>query len=349
MAVYTTIDDAGSYFNPKIYTGNGTAIGSGGNALTGVGFQPDFTWIKNRGVADFYVLTDAVRGVTNYMKSNINDAEVTNVESLTGFDADGFTVGDMNEVNTNTEAFVAWNWKAGTTSGIAGSPSITPTGYSFNATSGFSIITYDGTGSAATLPHGLGVAPKVVIVKRTDAANDWMVYHEKVGATEFLRLDNNQAESTSSTAWNDTAPTSTLFSIGTRNEVNNSSGNYVAYCFASKQGYSKFGSYTGNGDADGTFVYTGFRPAYVSIKKTSDTGDWYTYDDKRLGYNTDNNALYLDLTNAESTSEDIDILSNGFKLRGTNTEINGSGGTLIYMAFAESPFVNSNGVPTNAM
>ena len=350
MAVYTTIDDAGSYFNPKIYTGNGTAIGSGGNALTGVGFQPDFTWIKNRDVTDFHVLTDAVRGVTKYIKSNNNDAEVTNAESLTGFDADGFTVGDMNEVNTNTEAFVAWNWKAGTTSGIAGSPSITPTSYSFNATSGFSTITYDGTGSAATLPHGLGVAPKAVIVKRLDVATDWQVYHETVGATEYLRLDDNMAPATSSTVWNDTAPTSTLFSIGTASEVNNSSGNYVAYCFAGKQGYSKFDGYTGNGDVDGAFIYTGFRPAMFIVKETSGTQGWTMIDNKRSPFNPTDGTLHPSGTAAEDTSSDffVDLLSNGFKIRDTDTVFNGDGQTYVYFAWAESPLVNSKGVPTNA-
>jgi hypothetical protein len=342
---YTAIDDPEAHFQAKLYTGNDSTQSITFDGSTDM--QPDLIWIKSRTNGASHVLTDAVRGVNSQLYSEGNWAAGTYTNMVTAFGSDGWTMGSNAQVN-GAQNYVAWCWKAGTTSGIAGSPSITPTSYSFNATSGCSIIKYDGTGSAATLPHGLGVAPKVVIVKRTDDANDWLVYHEKVDATEFLRLDNNQAETTSSTAWNDTAPTSTLFSIGDRNEVNNSSGNYVAYCFAEKQGYSKFGSYTGNGSTSGPMIWLGFRPAYVMIKKTNSTGNWCIYDNRREGYNPDNDELYADLTNSLGDVEYVDILSNGFKLTSTTSATNNSGDTYVYFAFAHSPFVNSNGVPTNA-
>jgi hypothetical protein len=342
MAVYTTIDDAGSFYSTKIYTGTGSS-----NAQTGVGFQPDFTWIKNRDVADFHVLTDSVRGATKYLICDANTTETTNTESLKSFDSDGFTVGTQNEVNTNTEDFVAWNWKAGTTTGIAGSPSITPSSYSFNATSGFSAIAYTGTGSVATLPHGLGVAPAVIITKRLDATNGWAVYHQSLGNTQYLGLDETTGATTSTDFWNDTSPTSTLFTVATNGDVNASSGTYIAYCFAEIKGYSKFGSYIGNGNADGAFVYTGFRPAFFMLKKSSgpDQG-WLIVDDKR-GYNTSNDKMYADSTAAETLKANS-LLSNGWKVEEASDTYNETGATYIYAAFAEAPFVNSSGVPVNA-
>ena len=342
---YTAIDDPEAHFQAKLYTGNDSTQSITFDGSTDM--QPDLIWIKSRTNGASHVLTDAVRGVNSQLYSEGNWAAGTYTNMVTAFGSDGWTMGSNAQVN-GAQNYVAWCWKAGTTSGIAGSPSITPTSYSFNATSGCSIIAYDGTGVAATLPHGLGVAPKAVFVKRLDTGGDWLVYHEKVEATEYLRLDNNQAETTSSTAWNDTAPTSTLFSIGDRNEVNNSSGNYVAYCFAEKQGYSKFGSYTGNGSTSGPMIWLGFRPAYVMIKKTNSTGNWCIYDNRREGYNPDNDELYADLTNSLGDVEYVDILSNGFKLTSTTSATNNSGDTYVYFAFAHSPFVNSNGVPTNA-
>ena len=343
MAVYTTIDDAEAYFQTKLYAGNSSTQSITFDGSTDM--QPDLIWIKSRTNGASHIITDAVRGVNSQLYTEGNWAAGSATDYITAFDADGFSLDADFQVN-GPQNYVGWCWKGGTTSGIAGSPSITPTSYSFNATSGCSIIKYDGTGSNATLPHGLGVAPKVVIVKRTDDANDWLVYHEKVGATKYMRLDSNQAETTSSTAWNDTAPTSTLFSIGTRNEVNNSSGTYMAYCFASKQGYSKFGSYEGNGNADGTFVYTGFRPAFVMTKSIDSTSDWYIFDNKREGYNVDNDALLANETTLEATADQIDLLSNGFKLS-SSTDPNVAE-TYIYIAFTKAPFVNSNGVPCNA-
>ena len=344
MAVFTAIDDAGSYFNTKLYTGTGSS-----NAQTGVGFQPDFTWIKNRDAADFHVLTDAVRGVTNYLVSDDTDAETTNAESLTGFDSDGFTVGTMNEVNTNTEAFVAWNWKANGAGSANTDGSISTTSTSVNTTAGFSISTYTGTGSSATIGHGLGVAPKVVMIKDLSAIKDWAVYHEGIGNTKYLELNTTDSEGTASNAWDDTSPTSSVVSIGSRDTLNTSDDNYIAYCFAEKQGYSKIGTYTGNGNADGTFVYTGFRPAFFLFKKSSSgSNNWGIFDNKRNTFNLVDTGLKPDANEAEYTTNGCDFLSNGVKMRSTGGDNNADGDTYIYMAFAESPFVNSNGVPTNA-
>tara|TARA_R110002020_G_scaffold173602_1_gene364506 strand:- start:318 stop:1352 length:1035 start_codon:yes stop_codon:yes gene_type:complete len=343
MAVYTTIDDAGAFFEIILYTGTGSSLG-----VTGAGFEPAFTWIKNRADGDFHVLTDAVRGATKYIKSDTTTAETTDAESLKSFDSDGFTVGTQNEVNTNTETYVGWNWKAGTTTGIAGSPSITPASYSFNATSGFSVIKYVGNSTGgATLPHGLGVAPQVIIVKNlTTAGTNWGVYSEAIGATKYLVLDTDAVVDTATSLWNDTAATSTLFSIGTSSIVNTNTDSYVAYCFTEITGYSRFGSYEGNGNVNGTYVYTGFRPAFLMCKAVDSSGGWYMFDDKRAGYNVDNDTILANTTAGDEGTDKIDILSNGFKLRhATDPNV---AETYIYMAFANSPFVNSNGAPANA-
>ena len=332
------------YFNTKLYTGTGSS-----NAVTGVGFQPDFTWIKNRNVTDFHVLTDAARGVTKYLKANDTTAETTNAESLKTFDSYGFTVGTMNEVNTNTENFASWNWKAGTTSGLTGG-TITPSAYSINTTSGFSAIAYTGTTTGGeTIPHGLGVAPDMVIVKKLSTTSDWKVYHSGVDATApqdyALTLNTTAARDDSVGPWYDTAPTSTLVTLGTDN--NSDSVTYIAYCFASIKGYSKLGAYTGNGNADGSFVYTGFRPSFVMVKKTAGES-WAIIDDKRLGYNVANYQLFANATSIDTTETRADIVSNGFKVRTTNGEYNTDTGTYVYAAFAEFPIVSSNDVPVVA-
>ena len=338
---YTAIDDAGIFFNTKLYTGTGAS-----NALTGVGFQPDFTWIKNIDAADFHVLTDAVRGATKYIMSDVTDAETTNAESLKSFDSDGFTVGTMNEVNTNTEAFVAWCWKANGAGSSNTDGSITST-VSANTTAGFSIVKWTGDDSTATIGHGLGAVPKMIITKRYDYEGNWFTYHHSLGNTKYILLEATDAEATSSNAWDDTSPTSSVFTKASANNID--TGTYIAYCFAEKQGFSKFGTYTGNGDADGPFVYTGFRPAYVMSKKTT-SDPWRIMDTTRSTYNVAQNRLRADSSDAEVTasSQDKDFLSNGFKIRNTDGGYNGSGSTYLYMAFAEASFVNSNGVPCNA-
>jgi len=350
MAVYTTIDDAGSFFSPKLYTGDGST-----QAITGVGFQPDMVWGKQRtdAGANWFVF-DAVRGATKFIESDTNAVESTEATSLTAFDADGFSLGAFAQSNENLKTMVSWNWKMGTTSGIGGSPSTTPTAYSFNATAGQSAIQYTGTsvaggGPTATLPHGLGVAPAFIILKNyTAASRDWYVYHQYLGNTQRIYLNQNTAATTSSTAWNDTSPTSTLFTVGTNEAVNENTSNLIAYCFAEKQGYSKFSSYTGNGNADGPMIYTGFRPAWILTKKTTATVDWWVFDDKRIGYNPNQYRLLANTSSAETSVGYVDFLSNGFKWRSSDGDINGSGDVFVYAAFAESPFVNSEGVPTNA-
>ena len=338
MAAYISFQPKDDYNTTK-YTGTGAS-----NAQTGIGFQPDFTWIKNRDTdGDFYVMTDAGRGATKYLQCDDTDVEATNAESLKSFDSDGFTVGTMNEVNTNTENYISWNWKAATTSGIAGSPSITPTSYSFNATSGFSIIKYTGNGtSGATIPHGLGVAPDMVITKNLDVAEGWPVYHTSLGATQFMKLNVNTAVGTGTGYWNDTAPSATLVTLGNDGGVNQDTKNMVAYCFANKKGYSKFGSFRGNGDNDGTFIYTGFRPAFVMIKSVN-LNNWIVWDNKR-DFNRKNYNLFLSNDFNEDEKANM-LLSNGFKCGVSDGDTNENGAQLVYAAFAESPIVSSNNVP----
>ena len=341
---YTTIDNPGSFFNTVLYTGNAS-----GQSITGVGFQPDWLWIKSRSAAYQHSLRDVIRGSTKTLRSNGTNAEQTQSDSVTSFDSDGFTLGadSSSFVNQDGATYVGWNWKAGGSASSNGDGSISST-VSVNTTAGFSIVSYTGTGSAATVGHGLGVAPKLIIIKNRSSSESWRVYHNVLGATKEIYLDLTASAGTSSSSFNDTEPTSSVFSVGTGNGTNKSSENLIAYCFAEKKGYSKFGSYTGNGNDDGTFVYTGFKPAFIIIKPSSKVEEWTLLDNKRLGFNVDNNYVYPNQNYTEGTNNRLDILSNGFKLRDDTGETNTSGATMIYIAFAESPFVNSNGVPTNA-
>lgn len=336
------------YFSTKLYTGTGSEL-----AVTGVGFQPDFTWLKVRNVTGHHQVWDAARGVTKVIYPSQNDPEGTVAQSLKTFDSDGFTLGTGSYVNTNTNTYASYNWKAGTTSGIAtnGSTTITPSSYSFDQTRGISIIKYAGNNtSGAKVAHGLGVVPQCALFKVTSAADDWSVYHQVMGNTKYLELNNTQAETTSTDRWNDTDPDSVNFTLGNAGGVN-ASQDYIAYCFAGIKGYSKFGSFTGNANADGPFVYTGFRPAFVMIKNTSAVEAWNVWNDKTStsGKNVADKNLQPNATTAEQTSitgvKEIDLVSNGFKVRGSNTELNGSGNTLIYAAFAEFPIVSSNDTP----
>jgi len=338
---YTTIKKPSDYFNTKVYTGTGSSL-----ALTGVGFQPDWTWIKRRNGTAYHWLIDAVRGSTKAIYSNGTEAEQTQSQGITSFDSDGFTLGTNSDVNGSSDTYASWNWLGanGTASNTDGS--ITST-VSANTTSGFSIVSYTGTGANATVGHGLGVAPKMIIVKDRSAAKNWTVYHIGVGNDKDILLDVTNTENTS-TAWNNTTPTSSVFSIGTLGNVNTSSNNYIAYCFADVQGYSKFGSYTGNGNADGTFVYTGFKPAWILIKHsgggTAGGESWNLQDVKRSTYNPSIISLFPNTTDADNstTNNSLDILSNGFKVRTVDNRLNNSGATYIYMAFAEEPLVGDN-------
>ena len=356
---YTAIDDPSAYFKVQLYTGDGSVDHAITFDDTDTDMQPDMRWIKSRSAAENHYIADSVRGdsgaASGYyrLNPNTNAAEYGGAgnEYVGAIGSDGFTVGSNDQVNTNTETYVSWNWKGGTTSGIAtdGNETLTIGGYSFNQTSGFSIIKYTGTtGATDKFSHGLGVVPQMIIIKSLAGATDWLVYHHQNTAapeTEWLLLNGTDATSDDATMWYDTAPTAYNVTLGTGSQ-GNAASSYIAYCFAEKQGYSKFGSYEGNGDADGTFVYTGFRPAFVMCKSIDSTSSWHMFDNKREGYNVDNDALVTEDTTVEATTDMIYLLSNGFKLRIT-TDPNVAE-TYIYMAFAEAPFVNSNGVPCNA-
>jgi len=338
---YTTINKSTDYFNTKLHTGNGAE-----QAITGVGFQPDWTWIKKRNNTAVHYLFDAVRGATYFLNSDQTYTNQDNAQSLKSFDSDGFTLGTMAGANNSSDTFVSWNWKANGAGSANTDGSINTTATSVNTTAGFSISKYTGTGSNATVGHGLGVAPSIVLCKNLSASGNWIMYHSTQGATKYMVLNATDAVATATSAWNDTAPTSSVFSVGTGSTVNGSGNNLIAYCFAEKTGFSKFGSYTGNANANGPFIYTGFKPAFVLHKRTDSTSDWDLFDNKRVGYNVDNRILAPNTNAAEVTATKIDLLSNGFKLR-TSTGGNYSG-TYIYMAFAEAPLVGSNNVPATA-
>jgi hypothetical protein len=329
------------YFNTKLYTGTGSS-----NALTGVGFQPDMVWVKGRDYAYNHVVSDSVRG-EKQIYPNLTNAQDSNTGEITSFDSDGFTVGTGGDVNYNTRTFAAWNWKAGTTTGLSGG-TLTPSSYSFNATSGFGIYAYTGTGSAATIPHGLGVAPEVVMVKRLDSTSAWSMYWKVLGANKYIYLNSDSGPATDSTSefWNNTDPTSTVFSVKDAAYTNGSTNTYIAYCWASVKGHSKFSSYVGNGNADGPMIYTGFRPAFVLIKYNG-TNQWQLVDNKR-GYNGDIETIYPDAAEVESGGNSMDLLSNGFKIRVSSANRNQNGVAYYYAAFAKFPFVSSNSIPTVA-
>jgi hypothetical protein len=332
----TSTTQANDYFNAVTYTGNGTSL-----SVTGVGFQPDLIWIKDRSNARAHVLQNAIAGFSQYLQSNATDAETTASSGVTAVGSDGFTVGTQLAWNSNTETYVAWNWNAGGSNATNTAGTITST-VRANTTSGFSIVTYTGTGTAATIGHGLGVAPNMVIVKvraNGGANTAWHVYHSSLANTDYLSLNTTAAKDTGS-IWNNTSPTSSVFSIGSSTwpQVNNNTGTYVAYCFAAVAGYSAFGSYTGNGSTDGPFVYTGFRPRFILIKRSSDVDDWFMYDTARSPYNPMNLVLSPNSSAADTATTNPDNLSNGFKLRSTSGGTNASGSTYIYMALAESPF-----------
>ena len=333
--------------NPVTYTGNGTT-----QSITNVNFQPGFVWVKERSGANSHMLCDVVRGVTKILFSNLNNLEDTDANSITAFGSDGFSVGSSGNVNANNDTYVSWNWKAGGSASSNTDGTITSS-VSANTTSGFSALTYSANNTAgATVGHGLGSVPEMIMVKeKSGSINDWTVYHATQGNTTRGVLNETNVWG-SNAAWNNTTPTSSVFTIGSGSNVNRSGSTYAAYCFTGVKGFSKFGSYVGNGNADGTFIYTGFKPAYFVIKRTDATENWYCTDIKRNPINpVDNELLLLNSDTATiTTSYPVDFLSNGFKIRGNNNITNASGGTYIYMAFAENPLVanTSGGIPTTA-
>ena len=351
MSYTNGLDDPSAFFQCTLYTGNGSndlSITNSGNS----DLQPDWVWIKQRDSRDHF-LFDSVRGVLQYVASNTDAAESTLSDGLKSFNSNGFTIDDGVGINQNNDPHVSWNWKAGTSfTNDASSTGIgaTDSAGSVNETAGFSVCTYTGVGgTSTTIKHGLSTAPTVMLIKNRSSDKDWGVYHQGIGNTHRLYLNLTDAATSAIGTFRNTSPTSSIFTVGDHASVNISGENYVAYIFAEKQGYSKFGSYTGNGNADGTFVYTGFKPALI-IFKNADSGsaDWVLYDNKRDGFNSNNIALYPNANAADDTGNDPDILSNGFKQRATGSDRNGNGENIIYMAFAENPFVTSTGVPATA-
>ena len=340
----STIKKGNTVMDATLYSGNGAT-----RSITNDGaFKPDFVWIKARSIAYFHRLVDSVRGTGKELYSNDTGAETTNQADgyVSAFNSNGFSILGGAGVNGSGNTYVAWQWQAGQGSSSSNTQGSITSTVSVNATAGFSIVTYTGTGANATVGHGLGVAPKMLIVKSRSAAVNWVVYNASLGNTGSLYLNLTNSFTTVAT-WNNTSPTPSVFSVnGTGYYVNDSAATYVAYCWAEIAGFSKFGSYTGNGSTDGPFVYTGFRPKFIMYKRTDSTGSWGIFDTSRNTYNLSTNVLYANLSSAEYTStgagfDNIDILSNGFKPRQSNSGVNASGGTYIYMAFAENPFKSS--------
>ena len=344
---YTTINKSTDYFNTKLYTGNGST-----QSITGVGFTQDFTWIKSRSTAQNHYAFDTVRGAQKQIYPSTSSAEDTGQSNgLNAFTSDGFNLGTEVGVNGNGATFASWNWKANGT-GSANTDGTINSTVSASATSGFSIVSYTGNGTAgATIGHGLGVKPAMIIVKKLNGAYNWGIYHKNIGATKLLAFTDAIPDDDAS-YWNDVEPTSSVFNLGSSALTNGSGSTMIAYCFSEVKGYSKFSSYTGNGNADGTFVYTGFKPAWVMIKNITTANsydDWMIFDNKRNSNNPMGFKLYP--SNSASESNDIDLIdftSNGFKQRSANSNQNGSGNSFIYMAIAEAPLVGTNGVTAKA-
>ena len=338
---YSSIVKPEDYFNTVLYTGNGST-----QSITGVGYQPDWVWVKGRSVATGGNLSDSVRGVNKQLQTASTAAEETLTTCVTAFDSDGFSLGSNGNVNTNSGTFVAWNWLAGGSASSNSNGSITSS-VSANTTAGFSIVSYTGTGSVATVGHGLGVAPKFIIVKtRSLSGEAWPV--DSRAASGILYLNETSAEGSygDSSPFPSTAPTTTVFSIGTPNNTNGSGATYIAYCFADVKGYSKFGIYIGNNNASGPFIYTGFRPAWVLVKRANGSGNnWQLHDIKRTQYTQPiNHRIAPNVTLAEQTGDTLgfEFFSNGFRPNNANGDYNDNLDEYIYMAFAEHPFVANN-------
>ena len=346
---YTTISKSSEHFNTKLYTGTGSAP----NAQTGVGFRPDFIWLKPRNLANSNRLHSSVLTDTDYFLISENaDQEATNNNCITSFDTDGFTLGNTDAGWNGSYNYVTWNWKAGGGAGSSntdGSTNTTTT--TVNTTAGFSMSTYTGTGSNTSIGHGLGTVPHWIMCKRLNATGfDWFVYHKSLGQGKFIVLDSGNAEQSSTSIWQNTTPTSSVITLGSDGGVNASGGTYICYAFAEKDGYSKFGTYTGNGNSNGPFIYTGFKPAFLLIKNRSASEYWYIMDVERPGYNTNNYYLKPNDYAVEGTSTSLatSLLSNGFKIDNSDTSMNTNGQNYMYMAFAEAPLVGSNNIPVNA-
>jgi len=323
-----TIADPSAYFQTTLYEGDGStqSIDQAGDST----FSPNFVWIKNRDAADAHALFDTVRGATEVLSSNSTAAEATNADTLTAFESDGFALGDDVIVNTNAESYVAWQWNEG-------------------ATPGFDIVSYTGNATARTIAHNLGVVPEMMIVKNRADTDNWAVYHAAntaAPATDYLVLNANSATADDATVWNDTAPTSSVFSVGTSSLTNGNTEAMIAYVFAPVEGFSKFGSYIGNGSSNGPMFNLGFRPAWFLVKQRTGTESWYLFDDQRDPFNYVRRYVLSNHSNAEVAGVEADIshdfLSNGIKIRTDNSFANANGATYVYAAFAKSPFKTAN-------
>ena len=348
---YTDIDKPSDYFNTKLYTGNDT-----GQSITGVGFQPDWVWIKSRTDTNSHNSWDSVRGVNKYLENDTTKVETTVSNGVTSFDSDGFTVGSRDAINDNNLNFVSWNWKAGTSftndASSTGIGSIDSAG-SVNTDAGFSIVKYDSSRSPSavqTVAHGLGVKPDMLIFKNLNESQNWLVWNKTLATNKHLNLNTTSALSTDAGSLNNTAPTSSVFTIGADGRTNSTTnGNpIICYAFAEKKGYSKFGSYTGNGSTDGVFCFTGMKVGWLMIKRTDSANSWIIMDNKRTTFNPMGEELKAEVSDVGNVATRWDHLSNGFKLRNGSSAVNASGGTYIYYAFAENPFVTSTGVPACA-
>tara|TARA_R100000231_G_scaffold28878_2_gene25687 strand:+ start:1370 stop:2422 length:1053 start_codon:yes stop_codon:yes gene_type:complete len=347
---YTTINKSSVHYDTNLYQANGS-----GKTISGMEFQPDWIWTSNRSSASYEpALVDSVRGGTKKLFSARTDTESTDSNAVTSFTSDGYVFGSSGSFNYSTDHYVNWCWKAGTTGSgnTTGSGTAKTYNYSVNTTGGFSIVKYVGNGSTGQeIPHHLGAVPHLIFLKPLDASDHWRVYHHQLHSSApeeyFLRLQTTGTRGDSNDIWSDTAPTSSVFTVGNNSGVNANDQNFIAYVFTEKTGYSKFGTYKGNGQSDGTFIYTGHKPEWIMIKRTDSADWWGVFDSKRNGYN---GANYHDRINEQSYAEtikEIDILSNGFKMRTTDTAINASGGNYIYMSFGQS-LVGSNNVPCTA-
>ena len=332
-----TIPNGAAYFAATTYTGNGTSQ-SISNAVNGTSFQPDFVWYKDRSVARDHALFDVTRGALDLLSSNNTGAASSVAGTLTSFNSNGYSIGSAANANGSGETYVGWQWKANGTGVSNTSGSITST-VSANITAKFSVVTYVGTGAAATVGHGLGAVPSMIIVKgRSTAGDPWAVYHSSLANTQYLYLNTTAAVATGVNLWNSTTPTSSVFSIGSAQDTNRSAGTLVAYVFAAVAGYSAFGSYTGNGSTDGPFVFLGFMPRFLMVKRTDGVSNWNMADSMRPAYNPEDKILLANSNSVELSSYPVDFTSNGFKVRNTEGGYNTNGGTYIYMAFAENPF-----------
>ena len=338
---YTTINKYTDFFNTVTYTAT-----SGTTSVTGVTFQPDLIWAKDRGRAENPPVYDSVRGAGKRFLTSVTTAENDEGSNGISFDADGFTTGQDGSSGQDGENYVAWNWKAGTTSGLSGG-TITPSAYSINTTAGFGIYKRTGTATAGTIAHGLGDVPKFIISKNLSSGSNIRCYHVSRGNTKCINLNEQNAEETNS-MWNDTTPTSTVYSIGSNNDGNKSGDTFIDYVFCEKRGYSKFNNYVGNNNATrGAFAYTGFKPAFILLKDASGSSDWQILDNKREGYNPDNDRIKANSNQAEDSTDYLDILSNGFKIYSTSGDYNTDGNVFIYAAFGQS-IVGTNQIPTTA-